>query len=93
MYRRPSYPVTWARLHGKGRVFYTALGHREDVWTNPAFQSLIVGAVKWATGVASASVKPDVARVTPGYATLAPPGPPKPAAPAAVAPAAAAPRN
>ena len=26
------WPVAWARNHGKGRVFYTSLGHREDVW-------------------------------------------------------------
>jgi type 1 glutamine amidotransferase len=24
--------VAWARNQGKGRVFYTSLGHREDVW-------------------------------------------------------------
>ena len=38
VYRRPPYPATWARMHGKGRVFYTSMGHREDVWTNPIFQ-------------------------------------------------------
>jgi type 1 glutamine amidotransferase len=26
------YPVSWVREFGKGRVFYTSLGHREDVW-------------------------------------------------------------
>ncbi len=26
------FPVSWARSQGKGRIFYTALGHREDVW-------------------------------------------------------------
>ena len=40
IYDRPSFPATWARLHGKGRVFYTSMGHREDVWdsdlTSPA---------------------------------------------------------
>src|SRR5581483_9607035 len=40
-YQRPSYPATWARLHGKGRVFYTSMGHREDVWQNPLFQDLL----------------------------------------------------
>ena len=34
-YQRPPYPETWARMHGKGRVFYTSMGHREDMWTNP----------------------------------------------------------
>lgn len=26
------WPVAWARRHEKGRVFYTSLGHREDIW-------------------------------------------------------------
>ena len=26
-----SLPVAWVRLHGKGRVFYTPMGHRDDV--------------------------------------------------------------
>jgi type 1 glutamine amidotransferase len=26
------WPVAWARMQGKGRVFYTSLGHREDLW-------------------------------------------------------------
>ena len=49
-YQRPNFPATWARMHGKGRVFYTSLGHRDDVWTNPVFQNLLVGALSWATG-------------------------------------------
>ena len=30
-YQRPPYPATWARMQQKGRVFYTSMGHREDV--------------------------------------------------------------
>ena len=30
-YQRPDFPQTWARMHGQGRVYYTSLGHREDV--------------------------------------------------------------
>lgn len=25
------YPISWARLYGQGRVWYTSLGHREDI--------------------------------------------------------------
>ena len=39
-YQRPPYPASWIRNYGKGRVFYTSMGHREDVWTSPQFQSL-----------------------------------------------------
>ena len=30
-YQRPPYPATWARMQGKGRVFYTSMGHNE-IW-------------------------------------------------------------
>jgi type 1 glutamine amidotransferase len=48
VYKRPEYPVTWARMHEKGRVFYTALGHRSDVWTSPMYQDLLGNAILWA---------------------------------------------
>lgn len=64
-YRRPNYPCTWARLHGKGRVFYTSLGHREDVWTNPFFQTIALGGLRWAAGAVDANVKPNLARAAP----------------------------
>jgi type 1 glutamine amidotransferase len=41
--KQPNYPETWARKQGKGRVFYTSMGHREDVWTNPVFQNVVLG--------------------------------------------------
>ena len=50
MYERPNFPITWARNYGKGRVFYTSMGHREDVWENPMYQGLLLGALGWATG-------------------------------------------
>jgi type 1 glutamine amidotransferase len=88
VYRRPPYPVTWARMHGKGRVFHTSLGHREDVWQSPMFQNLVVGAIRWAGGEVNADVKPNIAQVTPGYAELPPEDPAPPAPATAVAPAA-----
>jgi len=69
-YRRPDYPITWARKHGDGRVFYTSMGHREDVWTNPNYQSLLLGALAWSTGLADADLTPNLKDVAPGYATL-----------------------
>jgi type 1 glutamine amidotransferase len=65
MYQRPPFPATWARTHGKGRVFYCSMGHREDVWTNPAFQQILLGGIAWALGNAEADIKPNVAQVTP----------------------------
>jgi type 1 glutamine amidotransferase len=69
-YERPNFPQTWARVHGNGRVFYTSMGHREDVWENPKYQGLLVGALTWATRGSDANLEPNVAKVTPGYQTL-----------------------
>ena len=64
-YQRPDFPCTWARMHGQGRVFYTSLGHREDVWTNPFFQAIVLGGFAWAMGNVDYDVKPNIDRVTP----------------------------
>jgi type 1 glutamine amidotransferase len=66
------YAVSWCRMHGKGRVFYTSLGHREDLWSddpnlkdrkNPVetaklYQQHILGGIKWALGLADGSAEP-----------------------------------
>jgi type 1 glutamine amidotransferase len=64
-YRRPDFPATWARMHGKGRVFYTSLGHREDIWTNGFFQAIALGGIDWATRKVDFDVKPNLAELTP----------------------------
>jgi type 1 glutamine amidotransferase len=64
-YDRPNYPQTWARPYGKGRVFYTSMGHREDVWENPMYQALLLGALGWTTGVVDADVTPNLNQATP----------------------------
>jgi hypothetical protein len=71
-YQRPPFPSTWARKEGAGRVWYTALGHREDVWTNPLFQDILVGGIKWATGDAKADVTPNLKTAAPGAMTNPP---------------------
>jgi len=77
MYDRPAYPATWAREHGKGRVFYTSMGHREEVWLNPIFQSILLGGLSWAFGNVKADVTPNIEKVTPQYLTLGKEDPPK----------------
>jgi type 1 glutamine amidotransferase len=69
-YARPNYPSTWARMEGKGRVFYTSLGHREDVWQHPGFQAILVGGLQWALGRVEADVSPNLDKATPGANTL-----------------------
>ena len=41
------HPMSWFKRYGDGRVFYTALGHREDVWTSEWFQRHLTGAIHW----------------------------------------------
>jgi uncharacterized protein len=65
MYQRPPYPATWARMYGKGRVFYSSMGHRDDVWQNPILQNTLVGALKWAAHRVDADVTPNVDKVAP----------------------------
>ena len=64
-YERPSYPATWARKYEKGHVFYTSMGHRDDVWKSQMFQDLLVGALSWAFGNVEADVTPNIAPAAP----------------------------
>ena len=52
------FAVAWAKMHGKGRVFYTTLGHVEANWDRPEFQAMVTGAIKWALGLVDADVTP-----------------------------------
>jgi uncharacterized protein len=72
-YQRPPYPATWARMHGKGRVFYTSMGHRDDVWTNPLYHEMLFGGIAWAVHNANANVTPNIAQVAPHCMELPPP--------------------
>ncbi len=44
------WPLAWTRRDGKGRVFYTALGHEEAVWQSPWYQHLLLNGIKYAMG-------------------------------------------
>lgn len=67
------WPIAWSKMHGKGRVFYTSLGHREDMWdptwkdkdgrkNDPErakiYQQHVLGGILWALGLAPGSAKP-----------------------------------
>jgi putative membrane-bound dehydrogenase-like protein len=43
-------PYTWTREQGKGRVYYTALGHDARTWGQPAFVAQLAQAIRWAGG-------------------------------------------
>jgi uncharacterized protein len=41
------WPLAWTRSYGRGRVFYTALGHEEAVWRDPRYQQMLTNAILW----------------------------------------------
>ena len=49
--------LSWCKNYGKGKVFYTALGHRPDVWNNPDYQKHLLGGIQWALGKAKGGSK------------------------------------
>ncbi|MEZ6152671.1 MAG: ThuA domain-containing protein [Pirellulaceae bacterium] len=65
MYQRPSYPSTWARRHGQGRVFFTSMAHRENVWIEQPFQQIVLGGLAWVLGNVDVDITPNIATVTP----------------------------
>ncbi len=68
------FPISWCKEFGQGRVFYTSLGHREDVWdptwkegskdrkNSPeiarTYQEHILGGIKWALRLAEGDGTP-----------------------------------
>lgn len=44
------FALAWTRQEGDGRVFYTALGHRPEVWDDPRFQTHLLQGIAWAIG-------------------------------------------
>ncbi|MFD3931296.1 ThuA domain-containing protein [Streptomyces sp. NPDC058614] len=52
------HPITWCHNQGSGRSFYTGLGHTIESYSDPAFRSLLLGAVRYAAGQVSADCSP-----------------------------------
>jgi|SRR5579864_658416 len=71
-YQRPPYPMTWARMEGRGRVFFTAIGDRPENWSSPFFLNLLAGGIRWSIGDAQASLTHNLIPAAPGYAVIPP---------------------
>ena len=52
------FAVAWCQEVGKGKTFYTSLGHRDEVWKDPRFEDHLIGGLKWATGQAPGDATP-----------------------------------
>ena len=55
-YARPPFPSTWARMSGKGRVFYSILGHDAEAWDNPVLQRMYFNAIREDGGVVDSGI-------------------------------------
>lgn len=49
------FAVAWAKMYGKGRVFYSTLGHTKEAWDDPDIQKMYFEAIKWALGLTEGS--------------------------------------
>ncbi|MCU0324032.1 MAG: ThuA domain-containing protein [Spirosomaceae bacterium] len=41
------HPVVWCKQIGKGKTFYTSMGHDESTWKDQSFVQLIENGIKW----------------------------------------------
>jgi hypothetical protein len=52
------FPIAWAKMYGKGRVFYSSLGHASATWDNPDVYRMYFEALKWSLGLSEADASP-----------------------------------
>ncbi len=52
------FPLAWAKMYGKGHVFYGSFAHDEKNWDNPDVYHMYYEAIKWALGLTDADVTP-----------------------------------
>jgi type 1 glutamine amidotransferase len=56
------FAVAYAKMFGKGRVFYSTLGHTNESWDDPDIQKMYFEAVRWALGMTEGSTTPHAKR-------------------------------
>ena len=52
------FAVAWSKMYGKGRVFYSTLGHTNEAWADPDVRKMYFEAIKWALGLTEGSTRP-----------------------------------
>ncbi len=51
--RMGDHPIAWTRCIGDGRSFYSAIGHRPQIYADPHHLKLLEQAIAWAAGMGS----------------------------------------
>ena len=46
--RMGDHPIVWQHCVGRGRAFFSAMGHRPQAYAEPAYRDLLQGALEWA---------------------------------------------
>lgn len=49
------FAVAWTKMYGKGRVFYSTLGHPIEAWDDPDVRTMYFEAIKWTLGLTEGS--------------------------------------
>jgi type 1 glutamine amidotransferase len=49
--RNMDFPLAWEKSYGKGRVFYSSLGHAPETWDNRNVAQMYFEAIKWVLGL------------------------------------------
>jgi len=49
------FAVAWSKMYGKGRVFYSTLGHTEESWDDPDVRKMYFEAIRWVLGMTDGS--------------------------------------
>ena len=49
------FAVAWSKMYGKGRVFYSTLGHTQEAWDDPEIRKMYFEAIKWTLGMTEGS--------------------------------------
>jgi uncharacterized protein len=51
------FAVAWSKMYGKGRVFYSTLGHTNESWQDPDIRTMYFEAIKWALEMTEGSTE------------------------------------
>jgi len=63
--------LAWIKQHGKGRIFYCAIGHRTEIWWNPMILQFYLDGIQFAAGDLAADATPSAKlNVEPGFISL-----------------------
>jgi type 1 glutamine amidotransferase len=49
------FAVAWDKMYGRGRVFYSTLGHTQEAWADPDIRKMYFEAIKWVLGMTDGS--------------------------------------